>query len=118
MEYKPKTFKDGTANIYEVKSTAIPGKTPKKTIVLREKLRYNNKTVGITRFYSAKQNGSKADNLIECPKRLSTTATDVAILEGGKQYQIVQVQYPEDAVPPTMLLTLERLGTLYDISGT
>lgn len=118
MEYKPKTFKDGVAKIYKVKPVTVPGKTPKKVIELRESIRHNKKTVGITRFNLAKQNNSKADRLIECPLREATTATDVVILGDGHQYQVIQIQYPDDAKPPTMLLTLERLGTLYDISET
>ena len=118
MAYKPKTFKDGVVKIYKVKNVTATGKTPKKVIELRESVRYNKKTVGITRFNLAKQNNNKADRLIECPFRETTTATDVATIGDGKQYQIFQIQYPEDAKPPTMLLTLERLGTLYDISET
>jgi len=118
MGYKTKGFNDGTVEIYKVDSTAVPGKTPKKRIQFKETLRYRKKTVGVTRFYSAKQNNSKADRLIECLLREAVTATDVAIFSDGKQYQIIQLQYPEEARPPTMLMTLERLGTLYDIPKT
>lgn len=112
---KQQTYNDGVVKIYEVNQTTISGKTPKKNLEIRENLRYGKKTVGVTRFYAAKQTNSKADKLIACPIRENVTATDVAILQDGKQYQVIQIQYPEDIEPPTMLLTLERLGTLYDI---
>jgi len=35
---------------------------------------------------------------------------DVAIPNDGRQYRIVQVQYPEDVQPPVMDLTLEEVA--------
>lgn len=113
---KQQTFNDGVVRIYEVKNTTIPGKTPKKSLVFKETIRYKAKTVGITRMNLAKQNNSKADKLIECPRREVVTATSVAMLQDGKQYQVINLQYPEEREPPTMLITMERLGKLYDIS--
>jgi hypothetical protein len=40
----------------------------------------------------------------------------VAIPNDGKQYRIIQVQYPEDMEPPVMDLTLEELLQDYDIA--
>ncbi|WKY44165.1 hypothetical protein Q5O14_16295 [Eubacteriaceae bacterium ES2] len=118
MAYKAKSFKDGSARIYKVENTKVPGERPKESVVLSEeklRLRYNEKTVGITRKNLAMQKGNRADILIECLKRDDVQAQDVAILRDGKQYKIIDVQYPEDAKPPTMLITMERVGEMYDV---
>ena len=112
---KQQTFNDGSLKFYEVKTVTIPGKTPKKSLVIKETLRYNTRTVGIARMNLAMQTNSKADLFIECPKREKITATDVAVTQDGKQYQVINIQYPDDTEPPTMLITMERVGTLYDI---
>lgn len=112
---KQRTFNDGLIKFYELKTVTIPGKTPKKSLAIKESLRHNIKTVGIARMNLAMQTNSKADLFIECPKREKITATDVAVTQDGKQYQVINIQYPDDTEPPTMLITMERVGTLYDI---
>jgi hypothetical protein len=42
-------------------------------------------------------------------------ADDVAVLMNGSQYEIKQVQYPPDVVPPSMDLSLESIGKIYEI---
>jgi hypothetical protein len=40
---------------------------------------------------------------------------DIAIPNDGKQYRIVEIQYPEDVDPPVMDLTFEEIKQCYDI---
>lgn len=115
---KQQTFNDGVVRIYEVKNTAIPGKTPKKSLAIKETIRYKTRTVGISRMNLAMQDNNRVDKLIECPRREAVTATSVAVFQDGKQYQVINLQYPDDQEPPTMLISMERVGTLYDISET
>ncbi|WKY46002.1 hypothetical protein Q5O14_07870 [Eubacteriaceae bacterium ES2] len=115
---KQQTFNDGFVKFYEVKTTAIPGKKPVKSMLAKDQMRCSIKTVGIARMNLAMQNDNKADLLIECQKRENITATDVAVMHDGKQYQVINIQYPEDTKPPTMLITLERVGSIYDVSET
>jgi hypothetical protein len=114
MGYKPQTFNDGLVKIYSVSNTAAAGEMPKEELTLKETLRFHDRTVGFSRFYAAKQASEKVDKLIRCPLVSSVSATDQAVI-GTEQYQITLVQYPEDVKPDSMDLTLERLGTLYDI---
>jgi hypothetical protein len=114
------SFNDGIVNIYEVGNTALPGNMPKEGLILQQTLRYKERTVGFNRYYAALQNNIKVDFVIRCPevRGLSEKNTDilVATLNGGQQYDIKQIQYPEDVEPPVMDLTLEGLGVAYDIS--
>jgi hypothetical protein len=111
------TYNDGAVNVYETINIAQPGNMPVDGLTLKETLHYEERTVGITRFYTAMQNDIKIDMLIRCPRIRSIAAEDIAIPVDGKQYRIVQVQYPEDVVPASMDLSLERLVAEYDIAG-
>lgn len=116
QQIKQQTFNDGVVKIYEIGNAALPGDMPKEGLTLKQTLRYKERTVGYNRYYVALQHNVKADLIIRCQRVNSVQADNVAILNDGNQYRIEQVQYPEDAIPPVMDLTLERLGEIYDIS--
>jgi len=113
---KRQSFNSGIVSFYRLENVALPGDMPTETLVKKVTLRYHRRTVGITRIYSAKQAGETVDNLIRCPLIKSIGAEDIAVTEDGAQYLVKLIQYPEDVEPPVTDLTLERLGTLYDIS--
>ena len=120
MSQVSQSYNDGVCKIYKVENTALPGDMPVDGLVLKQTLRYKERTVGLNRFYQAMQNNIKVDFVIRCPevRGLSEKATDilVAIPIDGQQYKVMQIQYIEDAEPPTMDLTLERLGENYAVS--
>ena len=120
MKTKFQSFNDGVVSIYKVTDLAQPGDLPIEGLVLKQTLRYKERTVGLNRFYSALQNNIKVDFVIRCPevRGLSEKATDilVAILIDGQQYKVMQIQYIEDAVPKSMDLSLERLGSNYAVN--
>lgn len=115
LQSKAQTFNDGVVKIYEIGNTAFLGDMPKEGLILKQSLRYKERTVGYNRYYAALQNNVKADLVIRCQRVNSVIADNVALLPDGKQYRIEQVQYPEDIEPAVMDLTLERLGEMYDI---
>lgn len=114
---KPTTqpFKDGIVNIYKVDDIALPGNMPKEGLIHKVKLRYDERTVGMSRFYIAKQNQTTIEQMIRVQRLDSISPQDVAILKDGKQYKIIQIQYPTEIEPPSMDLSLERLEANYDI---
>lgn len=120
MLKQTQSFCDGITNIYKVSNLALPGDMPREGLVLQQTLRYHERTVGMGRYYQAMQNNIKVDFVIRCPevRGLSEKNTDilVAILIDGQQYKVMQIQYIEDAEPPSMDLTLERVGENYDIN--
>ena len=108
------SFNDGVVKIYKVGNTASPGDMPVDGLVLKQTLRYKERTVGLNRYNAFLQNNIRVDFVIRCPevRGLSEKNTDilVAILIDGQQYKVIQIQYIEDAEPPSMDLSLERLG--------
>ena len=120
LKTKFESYSDGVVGIYKVTDLAQPGDLPVEGLVLKQSLRYKERTVGMTRYYAAMQNNIKVDFVIRCPevRGLSEKATDilVAILIDGQQYEVKQIQYIEDAVPKSMDLTLERMGVDYATS--
>lgn len=110
-------FNDGIVKIYSVVDKAEVGNTPKDELTLKVgPLRYEERIVGMSRFWTAKQAQVKVDRMIRTPKLSMVSTQDVAILIDGEQYEIVQVQYPKDVEPPSMDLSLERLEAAYEIT--
>ena len=120
LKAKFQSYSDGVVSLYKVTDLALPGDLPVEGLVLKQTLRYHERTVGLNRFYQAMQNDIKVDFVIRCPevRGLSEKATDilVAILIDGQQYKVMQIQYIEDAQPPSMDISLERLGSDYAVS--
>ena len=90
LKTKFQSFPDGVVSIYKMDNIGAPGDMPVEGLVLKQTLRYKERTVGLNRFYSAMQNNIKVDYVIRCPevRGLSEKATDilVAILIDGQQY--------------------------------
>lgn len=115
MLKKTQTFNDGQVSIYRVDNVADAGDMPKELISVKRTLRYKERTVGLTRFYEALQANVRVSYVLRCLRNRDVSTQDVAIPNDGKQYKIVQIQYPEDSYPPVMDMTLEELTEHYDI---
>jgi hypothetical protein len=116
MPKKTQSFNDGIVKIYTVSDIGIDGGMPTEALTRKRALRYHERTVGLTRFYTARQANVEVKYVLRCPRLRDVSAQDVAIPNYGKQYRIVQVQYPKDIGPPVMDLTLEELLQEYDIT--
>ncbi len=111
---KVQTFNDGIVDIYSVGNIAEAGNMPKDGLTIKvSNLRYEERTVGMGRFWTAKQEHAQISQLIRVQRINSVTIHDVAILN-GQQYDIVQVQYPKEPEPPCIDLSLERLEVAYE----
>lgn len=72
-------------------------------------------TVGIKRFWTAKQVGDQIDAVLQLP-RADILSTQIAVYN-GHQYRISQVQQTvDDDGLEASVLSLSRLEALYDIS--
>ena len=110
------TFNDGITSIYSVKNIAASGNLPKYITTEKVKnLRFEERTVGMGRYWTAFQYQARIEKLIRTQRISSVTVHDVAIIN-GQQYSILQVQYPKDVEPPCMDLSLERLEVAYEIN--
>ena len=114
---RTQTYNDGLCQVCEVGNIAPPGEMPKDSLTEKIKLRYEERTVGMNRFWTAMQAHARIDMLIRTPRIRSINNFDVVVLPDGEQYQIKQIQYPKDIEPPSMDLSLTRLETKYPIGG-
>lgn len=116
LKTQTQTFNDGVVNIYSVGNIATPGDKPKDGLTIKVKnLRYEERTVGMNRFWTALQENARISQLIRVPRIELVSIHDVAILN-EQQYDILQVQYLKDVEPPCMELSLERLEVAYEIN--
>lgn len=110
----------GIATIWRAELTSSPGEKPKESFT-REffKSYYGDKTVGITRYWTAKAHDSQANFLVEIQRNAGITTADRCQLkayldaEVDGYYKILQVQHllDENGLPVTDL-TLERIDCI------
>lgn len=117
MKKKTQTYNDGIVKIYSVVNIAASGDLPKEKLTVKVgSLRYEERIVGMGRFWTAMQVQAQIDRIIRVPRIESVSPQDVAIPIDEKQYRIKQVQYVPDVEPLSMDLSLERLEAAYDIA--
>lgn len=117
LQKERQQFNDGVCVIYSVENRGKPGGMRKEVLVKKMgPLRYEEKTVGANRFYTAMRSEQRIDMLIRVPRSAEISVIDVCVPIDGEQYRVRQVQRVEGVSPPTDALALERLGAGYDFS--
>ena len=108
-------FDSGQVELYTITNTAAAGDMPKEGLVYGSSYWYEERTVGITRFYAALKTDVKLEMLIRIWRDKSIDTSQICKID-DTQYRIVQVQHllNEDGLEVTDL-SLERLGKAYDI---
>lgn len=109
---KNQTFNDGIVKVYKLENTAGDGNMPVEKPVLKETLRYRERTVGMSRYWAGQQSNAKIDRLLRVQTRRNISTQDVAVVN-GEQYIVKQVQYIENL--DVMDLSLERIEQNYDL---
>lgn len=71
-------------------------------------LRYEERSLGIQRYYAAAQNQIEVERVVRVPRYPGVTNQDVARTEDGTYYRIDLVQAVVDVYPPCMDLTLAK----------
>lgn len=116
IQSKNQTFNDGLCSVYTVGNIAEDGDLPRDGLTLKAgPLRYGERTVGVTRFWTAAQAQARIDVVVRVLRQDGISTQDVCVLRDG-QYQVLQVQHPRDATPPVTDLSLRRLEAKYDIA--
>ena len=100
---KFETFNDGFVDIYE---TDFNDKIIRNT---RKRYFFGNKTVGIKRYYAARQNDIDIKLVIHIHKNLNITTENAAVIKSTR-YKIVQVQHFDNKNPAITVLSLEQRG--------
>ena len=93
--------------IYKVTDTAEPGYQPQEQLEKLAALCYENRRVGVARYYDAKQANTEVKRVL----RVQHTNTEItpqnkAITEDGKEYRVELIQFVPDVWPPSDDLTL------------
>lgn len=100
-------FNSGIVNIYSPANTAPPGYAP---VIgpgpLKISLRYEDRAVGVTRLYQAKQNQIEIERVLRTPRAGKINNQDIAVTEDGTQYSIDSVQLVTGVYPPAQDITL------------
>lgn len=113
--YRPKTdngvtqpFTSGIVTIYGEQNVAPPGYLPQVQLTEKVTLRYEERSLGLQRYFNAQQNQVQVERVIRCPRYAGVTNQDVAKTEDGGRYRIDMVQAVMGVYPPCMDLTLAR----------
>ena len=119
--YRPKTdngvtqpFTSGIVTIYSERNVAPPGYLPQVQLTEKVTLRYEERGLGLQRYFNAQQNQVQVERVIRCPRYAGVTNRDVAKTEDGTRYRIDMVQAVMDVYPPCMDLTLARYEQVPD----
>lgn len=116
MKQVTQTLNDGVLSIYSLENIAEKGNKPIESLKEKEKgMRYEERTVGMARYWTAFQYQTKIQRILRVQRRDTIQPLNVVVPNDGEQYKIVQVQYPKDS-PSCMDLSLERLEARYDIT--
>ena len=110
------SFNDGIVTVYSVKDTANPGYKPKSELAYKVKLCYEERRLGIQRYFSGKQNQIKIERVIRCPATGQVSTQDVAITEDGQQYRVDLIQKADGVYPPSVDITLLHIAQKYEVS--
>lgn len=102
------TFNDGVLTVYQQIDSAKPGYQPKPELKQKITLRYEERRLGIQRYYSAAQNQVWVERVVRTAKTNKVSSQDIAMTEDGQTYRIDFVQTVPDAYPPCVDLTLVR----------
>lgn len=110
-------FCSGIVSVYSVRDTAVTGYRPKETLTLKLSLRYDERRLGIQRYYDAMQNQIQVERVLRVPRAGNINSQDVAITEDGRQYRIDLVQDASGVYPPSLDITLTKIEQEYEVEG-
>ena len=100
-------YNDGMVTVFSVSDSAASGRLPTIQTTEKVKLAYQERKLGIKRYYDAKQNQVNVQRVIRVPRpSVSIDNQDVAETEDGSRYRIDLVQIVPDVFPPSLDLTL------------
>ena len=101
------SYSDGVVRIFEENDEAPAGRLPQPVLTQKLRLDYQERTLGVQRYYAAAQNQIKAERVLRVPRGpVEITSQDVAVTEDGRRYRIDLVQKAKDTWPASLDLTL------------
>lgn len=110
-------YNDGIVTIYRVTDSAEPGHKPVQKLQEKIVLRYEERRLGIQRYYAGQQNQVEIQRVIRTQRSSAVSNQDVAVTEDGRQYGINMVQMTEGVYPPSMDITLAKIEQKYEVEN-
>lgn len=110
------SFNDGIVTVYAVTDTAKPGYKTTPGLQRIIELCYEERRVGIQRFFSGQQNQIKVERVLRCPATGKVSTQDIAITEDGQQYRIDLIQKADGTYPPSVDITLTHIQQKYEVA--
>ena len=106
------SFNDGFASIYGVENVAQPGRKPVKQRTLKVTLCFDERRVGVNRFYQSKQAQARIERVLRVPKSaIAIKVQDVVTVTGSDlTYHVEQVQTVPDVCPDCLDLALSCIN--------
>lgn len=123
--YRPRTesisqtYNDGLVHIYALSDAAPAGYQPKLALTLKGTLPFEERRLGVTRIYEAKQAMSEIERVIRVPQ---TPAFDIhaqdgaQLVSGTHLYRIESAQATTDVYPASVDLALSRITQLAEVT--
>lgn len=115
-------FNDGMVRICRVTNAGGSGKLPEPVLAEKVILPYEERRLGIRRYYDAKENMAEVERVIRVPDPGTVVVNDLhynisgpvnsqdrAVTEDGNQYAIELVQAVPDVFPKCLDITLRRV---------
>ena len=109
------SFNDGVLTVYAQADSAQPGFQPKPELTQKITLRYEERRLGIQRYYAAAQSQQRIERVVRVPKTGKVSAQDVVMTQDGGQYRIEMVQTVPDVFPASVDLTLSRIEQIAQV---
>ena len=108
-------YNDGMLTVYALTDSAAPGYQPKPEMTQKITLRYEERRLGIQRYYAAAQSQQRIERVLRVPKTGKVSAQDVVMTEDGRQFRIEMVQIVPDVYPASVDLTLSRIEQIAEV---
>ena len=109
-------YNDGIVRIYSVEDTASPGYAPVETPTLKITLRYEERRLGISRYFYGAQNQLQIDRVLRVQRAGKVNTQDIAVTEDGQNYRVDLVQSVFDVWPESVDLTLSKIEQVIDLT--
>jgi len=113
------SFNSGVVRILTVTDVAAPGRMPAPALAEKARLPFEERRVGVSRFYNALQAQVRIERVLRVPDPGAAgkiSPQDAAIiLQDEAQYRIEQVQRVADVFPPCLDLTLRTVEQTLEV---
>ena len=113
------SFNSGVVRILTVTDAAAPGRMPVTALAEKIRLPFEERRVGVTRFYNALQAQARIERVLRVPDpgaEGKISPQDAAIiLQDEAQYRIEQVQTVPGIFPPCLDLTLRAVEQTMEV---